>query len=281
MEPFIIFFLIALVVMMIVSKHVLIEKFQQESHIPKHIYCYWHDLEIPDFLQFCIYTWRYQNPDYAITILNSNDAKKMGIIAYKHADTATRISDFVRLQILEDNGGIWMDISTILNAPLDWVHNASPNCRVLGFYNNGMTIDQRYPVIESWFIAAPRQSQFIKFWNIEFNRLNKFETIQEYLTNVENLGIKHDIMFPEYLTIHVAAQVVMQLYLPNAKSCMSIAEEGPFKYLVMFDWDISKATDFFASGEYKSHPMLKLRGEERKHINELLPIIKSNYHLLP
>lgn len=264
-----------LILYIVVSKNLLVEQFES-THIPKQIYCYWHDETLPEFLQFCIDTWKLHNPDYSITLLSKTDAAKMGIMDYKHADTPTRISDFVRLQVLQENGGIWIDISTILNQPLSWVHK-SPDCDVVGFYINEMTIDPNYPVIESWFIAAPKGSKFIGLWNREFKRINQFDTIKAYLEEVDALGVQHNIRIPEYLAIHVAAQVTMQLYMPTAKLCLQMAEEGPFKYLVDHAWEIRNASDFFASGEYKSHPMLKLRSKERKHIDHIFPIIKSNY----
>lgn len=247
------------------------------AQIPKIIWCYWHEKELPPLLAFCVSTWHKWNPDHEVNILCNDDAKRFGILSYKHANNPTRISDFIRLHVLEQYGGIWVDISTVMNAPLSWVHEKhgqNPQTEIIGFYLGGWTSDNDSPFNEGWFIAAPKNSRFVRLWNNEFKRSNTFATMDDYIANVTTAGVKLEKHYHnDYYTMNISAQVVMQkLIQPDVLARimdMDKAEDGPYKYLADNDWDMSKSVEYFGSGKYKSEsPFVKLRSIERRQMQE-------------
>ena len=81
-------------------------------------------------------------------------------------------ADWIRLELLHRHGGIWLDASTVLTAPLDWVFDTqrATGSEWVGFQIAQSQRDPRYPVIENWFLAAPARSRFIADWREIFTR---------------------------------------------------------------------------------------------------------------
>lgn len=75
-------------------------------------------------------------------------------------------SDVIRMELLYKYDGIWMDASTILNRSLDELLAVNLRNRydMVAFYRDVSTIDKHYPIIETWFMAVPKNSDFIKRW---------------------------------------------------------------------------------------------------------------------
>lgn len=251
------------IIIVIINIIVLYKVYRSQYRIPKIIWTYW-DGDIPLIVQKCINTWKKHNPDHKIIILN-NDTIPSFIKEIKHAQNdPTRRSDYVRLYVLNQYGGIWMDSTIICNAPLPIDYNNEFE----GYYINAYTIPELKecsPVIESWFIACRRNNEFIKAWYEEFMRTSKYDTIDGYLESINNEGIQHNINIPEYLTIHISAQAVLQRETCNKyKLNLKKAEDTAFKYLVDNNWDSEKALDALSEDKYIDQPIIKLRGDERK-----------------
>lgn len=99
--------------------------------IPKIIhYCWFGYNEKPDLAEKCMNSWRRCCPDYQIIEWNESninisscpqyvqDAYSQGLYAF--------VSDYVRLQVVYDNGGVYLDTDVELTKPLDTFlqHNA-------------------------------------------------------------------------------------------------------------------------------------------------------------
>jgi hypothetical protein len=175
--------------------------------IPKIIWSYW-DGPKNEMVEKCISSWNKMCPDYKIVILNNENLQNYiqdDVLNLKFADSPARTSDFIRLAVLEKHGGIWIDATTILTQPLDWVHNGR---EFTGYYKEGNMTRKEYPCIESWFLACTPGSQFIALWKDEFFKINNYNSIKEYVdtagVDMQNIGER------EYLTIYVAVQKVLQ-----------------------------------------------------------------------
>lgn len=206
---------------------------QSSSRIPKCIYTYWHTTDMPKTVERCIQSWRRHAPDYTIHILHKNNLSEYNIdmTKWKHATTPQRLSDFIRLTLLSDHGGIWMDASTYLNASLDWVHGYQyhTQCECVGF-----ELPSKTPNVESWFLAATPQSRFINDWKNALNTLNDYPTIANYITHVEKTTDVSSIRNKEYLTVYVALQTILQKQIPHSYSLQLLNATGPcVNHLVM------------------------------------------------
>ena len=175
--------------------------------IPKIIWTYW-DGPNNELVEKCIASWKKTNPNYEIIILNNENLQNYiqdDVLSFKFADNPARTADFIRLAVLEKYGGIWIDATTILTQPLDWVHNGK---EFTGYYKEGNMTRPEYPIIENWFLAAAKDCRFISMWKDEFFKINNYNSIKHY---IETTGVDlQNILEREYLTMHVAAQKVLQ-----------------------------------------------------------------------
>jgi hypothetical protein len=72
----------------------------------------------------------------------------------------------------------------------------------------------------------------------------------------------------EYLSIHLAAQYVLQHErIDMSRLKLLPAEDGPYKYIVDSKWDTPAAIDQLS--DYTNQPIIKFRGPERNQIDKL------------
>jgi hypothetical protein len=246
--------------------------------IPKIIWTYWDDVEMSPVVKYCIDTWKIHNPTYKIVVLNKANLREfvsVDIDRLKHShDSPARYSDFVRLCVLADHGGIWMDASTLCNAPLDWANTlqTQKNVEFVGYHLADYTVDASSPVIESYFLACISKSWFMQAWKAEFLRSNLYATPKAYLESVDRLRVHYkSIADPEYLLIHVSAQVVLQSSILNKNNYVftTSAEKTPYAYLVDHKWDSTAAVDALCNNpKYRQYPIIKLRSHERRRLEQ-------------
>ncbi len=91
--------------------------------IPRVIWAYWKGAAPPLLIQRCFANWRRSSPGYEIRLLDDVSAREWlqeipSVL--DHVSPAKR-ADWIRLELLRLHGGIWVDASSILTAPLDWV----------------------------------------------------------------------------------------------------------------------------------------------------------------
>jgi hypothetical protein len=264
------------------------EENNDKNMIPKKIWTFWNG-EIPNVVNKCINTWKKYNPEYKITLLNKENLSQylpeLDISNMKNIDSDARLSDIIRLNILAKEGGIWSDASIICLQPFDWIndlHNKEDS-EFVGYYIDSFTIPQykdKSPVIESWFFACVPQSKFVCDWRDEFSKITKFNSINDYLNDLKSQSVNfQNIAMPNYLTIHISAQKVLQ---GNKKYKLSLvkAEDDAFKYLTQNGWDSKKAIKNLvdctnepiksnSSCSFLQGKIIKLRGDERKEIDSI------------
>ena len=104
-------------------KSISIERKYRHELIPRKIhYCWFGGNQIPEFLQNCIESWKEKCPDYEIIEWNENNYDINRHEYTKQAFMQKRwgfVSDIARLDILYDNGGIYLDTDVTLIQNLD------------------------------------------------------------------------------------------------------------------------------------------------------------------
>jgi len=261
--------------------------------IPKKVWTFWDKEELPDLVEKCIQTWKTYNPDYSIIVLNKSNLHEylpdVDFTKIKHViDSPARYSDMVRLYILSKYGGIWSDSSIICLKPYDsWIPHLQKenNCDFIGFYIDSFTLPEykkHSPIIESWFFGCSENNILIKDWLNEFLKISNYDTILQYIDSLKEDGVNiQNINIPEYLTIHVSLQKVLQKG-PNKPYNFGLlkAEDTAFKFLNQNNWETSKAIQdlLYCKNKKIEHkcnfynsPIIKLRGDERKKLE------KKNY----
>jgi len=238
---------------------------------PKIIYTFWDSDELPPIVKASIETWKKHCPEYEIRILNYENTKHIGI---KHRDSHARYADFVRLYCLEETGGVWIDASVFLQRPLDdWIESGYD---YTGYHAEFFSTDEKYPVIENWFMAAPKGSKFIADWKNEFFRANDFENMGDYVDDLVSRDInlhKIYIVNMHYFAQHVAAQYCVQKLGPYKLNLIK-ADDDALKYVMdsPLNWLWAPSTVNNLCENLKKYKgtsnMIKITGSQRKLIEE-------------
>ncbi len=249
----------------------------KESKIPNVIYTYWHDKCLPPFVKKCVNSWKRHNPSYKIVVLNKYNVSKyipFDIYKLKFADTQQRISDFIRLYLISEYGGFWLDSTIYLNKSLDWVHSyqVNENSEFIGFKINGcgdFTGELKKPIIESWFLTAIPKSNYMLDWKEAFYSINNYDTIDDYISFIESKTDLKGIGSPNYLSIHIASLYTLQNPKSDYKMSVLESEKGPYFYNHIIKWKLLYLIPILIYFKGTESPIVKYRGPERKAITYL------------
>jgi hypothetical protein len=267
------------------------------SKIPNIIWSFWDGPEKDDFLKKCEDSWKKYNPSYDIRILNKTTYKNYTNIVIediKHSSNSVqRYSDYIRLAILSKYGGIWIDASIICHRSFKWIHDIQNklNVEFIGYYLSDFTENnyfQTSPVIESWFFACIPNSLFVNDWKNEFFSTNNYNTINDYLKNIEEQKIStQKISLLNYLSIHVSCQKVLQTNKNNKYNIYVMSAcDGPFnagceENSLLHDAKtiIHNLTNNETYKKYHDYPFIKLTGDHKNAINSTTNIDNFFSHL--
>jgi hypothetical protein len=245
---------------------------------PKILWTYWDNPDtMPRSVTLCIESWKKFNPTYNVVVLTKHNFKQYITIPNEillepnFNDSPARFSDLLRLCLLAEHGGIWIDSSILLKEPLDTWLFPRP-AEFSGFYISSFTKEGLPPVIESWFLACNKNSEFMRRWRDEFLEMAKYPSVEKYVESRKDMGVDYEkINGPVYLAIHVAAQKVLQIdTYPQDTLILKKAEDGPLKYLAENGWEPEKALIAACTNKSYQGPIMKMRGCERKALEPRL-----------
>lgn len=186
------------------------------------------------------------------TCLNTPDARK-----------ATQ-SDFIRLLLLKQYGGIYFD-ATVVVSDFDWLLNQAQSNVFYAFYNRrNMTVGDDVPVVENSFLMAPPAHPLIGAWIDELMRLTTHCSAKKPL-NVKALTNTQRHMHPEYhFAYHALTNVFLAHPLPSFHDVVLLSSER-FRYL-FFHFNHARALIEPASRATVTPTFTKLCGWERTFV---------------
>lgn len=141
-------------------------------NIPKIIWMYWDGDVLPLILN-CIERVKKINPDFQVEVLNKSTlhtyVKDKDLLFYleNHIAKPQLLTDLLRLYLLKEYGGIWLDASIILNVKIEDMVQLNTQFDLQGFYfsKHFQKFGKNdFPLIENWFLAAPKNSALISQW---------------------------------------------------------------------------------------------------------------------
>ncbi|MBN3809598.1 FkbM family methyltransferase [Paraburkholderia sp. Ac-20347] len=132
--------------------------------VPKIIYSLWlQGLEdAPELVRLNFERWGRLNPHYRLEILDRAAVLRLLAGTQIKPDTLTHqaLSDVVRLRLLHETGGIWVDATVLPTQPLDdWLPAMMTES---GFFAFEKPAPDR--PISSWFLAATPANSMVKAW---------------------------------------------------------------------------------------------------------------------
>ena len=257
-----------------------IEGFSHGQHIPRIIWSYWNDQQIPPKVEkilkereILLSTWQHRIlNEESIYQYIPRDSFPEGYEKLSHQHKA----DWIRLYILKGHGGCWMDASIIVNSTDElerlYTESVETKSEFTGFYlSTHMMKSVKESYIENWFIMAPPSSPVIKLWyeeyteavNIGFMHYKKkvFSSI-----DVSNIYPKDDEY--TYLTQHAALQYVLQVRMADKPNILIFdAADTMFKPHVDCKWEEPCVISYIKNTPKEKQPSyIKLRSNERNHL---------------
>jgi len=116
----------------------------------------------PEVVQWCVASWKHYNPTWNIVLLDNTNLKDyvdLDKVQYSKDIDLCHLADIVRMILLRDYGGLWVDATTFCNKPLDdWL----PFYITEGFF----AFDKPYPhlMVSNWFLYAEKNHPLLSQW---------------------------------------------------------------------------------------------------------------------
>lgn len=248
-----------------------------EVVIPKKIWIFWYDLEIPELVEYCIKNIRNLHPEYQVNVLNKetvSDYLNLNVISLIDKMPIANISDLIRLKLLQKYGGIWMDASIILEQNIEDFFLIENNIfEIIGFYNAYQSRGSKLPVLESWFLAAPPNSKFINKWLSYFEQISElgskglFETFkkrQDFDELCKGLGN------PLYLIVYIAAKLAYKDMNGECSMLFYCCDDSAFSVQIYSQWRTRRCTsNLYIQNKFLFSPIYKLTSGDRKYYSFL------------
>lgn len=242
--------------------------------IPKKIWIYWQGQDCL-LVQKCVEKIRSLNPEFELYFLNQETIKQYSKIDYDHFPNISPQlkSDLIRLDLINQYGGYWIDASILSFDNLNWIQTLvlKNQTESFAYYRNKNTTNLQYPVIENWFLASQPQTSFFLAWQQEVHKIIQ-QTAKVYLKNIRDHypaseQYFQNINMPEYLCPYVAAQLVMRTHLPSIT--LINCDKNAFFLQTQNRWNKYKVLDALAIQHKPEHmpKLIKLVGKERRLIN--------------
>lgn len=247
--------------------------------VPPILWSYWDGDAPPLVVQRCFAQWRRLHPHFTIHILDARSVLQYlpQIPRVLEGASAAKRADWVRLELLQRHGGIWLDASTILTQPLDWVlaEQARTGADFVGYYLERFTTVPLRPVVENWFMAAPPASPFIVDLQREFSDEVITRTGEAYIDHLRAQGLYEQVVQriepAAYLSMHLALQTLL-LRQGRYRLCLDKAEAGPFYYHQLGRWSRTalKLRLLFSRVRGAMPAVVKLRAPDRRRLDHYL-----------
>jgi len=193
--------------------------------IPKKIhYCWFGDGEKPELVQKCIASWKRYCPDCEILEWNTSnyDVKKnMYMNEAFQAGRWSFVSDYARLDILYEYGGVYLDTDVELIRPIDELLNGT------GFIGFEIPVDAGYTVNTGQGFGAKPHDEVIGAM------LNAYDSLHFILED----GTQNLQPCPYYNT---KALVAMGLQLNNSMQQIADITVYPTEYFCPVNWKSKK-----------------------------------------
>lgn len=298
-HPIVFVVLFVIFVLSCLSRRFSRESFVEHAMIlPKRIWTFWDNIgTMPVLVKDCVSSWsRYTDAEITLVTIDTLKNYVQDIPENFEQLMPQLKADWIRCALLKKYGGVWMDASMILTAPLsDWLFvPEKKELEYVGFYIDASSKPESkakgFPIVENWFMSCPAPEHrmtpsYVDKLFEEFDyRIRKFgNECRGYLDELDQKYPSHDLVQnmiePCYLSMHVATQVVLQHVQKSIGKRWALklwqADAGPFLIHFHNKWNLEKVVHDIFVHDYDSLPyalpnMIKIRNVERIEIEKFL-----------
>ena len=245
--------------------------------IPKIIWAFWDSKEMPELVKICINNWKELHPDFEINILNNETIHTFLPNFPKLKDfNPVFKSDLLRLSLLKEYGGIYLDASVFLNQRLDqyisfYIEN---NLDLLVFSSEGHPNDKKYPITENWFIISEKNNLFIEKWLFYVTEVFLSNDFESYFKKNETRKMAYNSVNEtkrDYFFSYMASQLVMREITNTTIGFLDSTKNG-FFYNYYFKFNYEKIAKFLLlQTKFSRFPsIIKLIAKNRTPIEEMI-----------
>lgn len=177
----------------------------------KAIWAYWHQGEdkAPFLVKHCLNSWRRLNPDWKLTVLDSESVSRgLDVTAFRaRADIGLQaFSDILRVTLLSQEGGVWVDATLYCVRPLDDWLTARVTDNFFAFASK-----RTDRLMTTWFLYGTSSSSTLQawkneiydYWNTHHFRPEGYFT-RQVLRHLKSLRKRHlisnDFWFSRFVT---------------------------------------------------------------------------------
>ena len=265
-------------------------EYDDEYILPKRIYCYWDDLDGNDLIKCFSRNWNKKfSKEWQIIIISKDTLKdyvdKDFLDKYKNLP-AFRFSDFLRLELLINKGGVWMDLSTIIidGTFIDKFHNEMIRekyeaCIYELKHNSNKQKFKYYPYLENWFIMAPKNSRYLRDLYKEFAKAEHVGFLHYKKSILVPTGLNFDKIFnkDENNTYLMQHGIINYLLFKERKYHLNVknASDGFLKILIENNFDNKKTADYILNSNLNGHYAIKLVKADRNNIRNVTKFIEK------
>ena len=231
------------------------------NQIPKIIWSYWDNPDVPDFVAKCRKNWAKFAPNYEIRYLNKNNIEDYITNMPENWKSlpAYRQADILRLKLLEKYGGIWMDASILLMENPDKFVGDD----ITLFVSPVTTKDN--PVYDNWFIASKPNNEVIKKWIVELEKAVKNPEVYIESSSKYNKKLVED---PNYLLSHLAIRNIYDNHKDIFKNGKYIeSNTTAFYEHSKYGWEDVPLNAFKNFSIHPERLMIKITRFDRNNIN--------------
>jgi mannosyltransferase OCH1-like enzyme len=276
--------LIVLTIVVLLIVNVLLQQTRKPYELPKIVWTHWDSEHPPETVMKTIDRMRKMMPDWQVNFITTerylSSINQEEIPPNFNTLRVEHQADWIRLKLLKDYGGCWIDSGIILNQSINNLYRdcVSSKADLLVFKILGTQTNPRYPIAENWLIMAPPHSPIITVWLEEYERAIQIgfkrykDKMKEEGVDLQNLMKKREDV---YLTQHGCFQKVIQQRMPpGATIVYHTAEDTMFKiHARICKWDKPCIWKTLKDVEYcRTIPYIKLRGGDRKNV-DILPLL--------
>ena len=255
------------------SERLIVKNHGVGGKIPKIIWMYWDSASPPPLVIKAKEKICDLNKDHVVNLLSKESLGDFLPDLIDEISNSTlcpaNLSDYIRLSLLSRYGGIWVDASTLCYKSFSWVHESS-EYDLHAYFRDVSTLDKSFPIIESWFLAAPKGNHLISLW-LDIFRPAVNMGGKEYFLSLSGRSdydvIKQNITSPEYLIVYLAQQIALREC--NFSLNLKRSEDSAFYFQRIYGWDvIMSAIMLMIIEKPKLDPeLIKLTSMERRFIS--------------
>ncbi|EHU2376133.1 TPA: glycosyltransferase family 32 protein [Acinetobacter baumannii] len=247
----------------------------KEKKIPKIIWMYWHSKNVPSYILAMINKIKVLNKSHEVFLLHQDTLGSYlpDFIVSEDLPFAIQ-ADLIRLALLKEYGGIYIDVSTIVYESFDWVHNKA-EYDLIAYYRYKETLDNPIPLIENWFLCAPKGSKLIQEWLDILEPINKLGIYKFYLRNKSRVDYSlliENINNPIYFAAYISERIALKNLAYKVNLFLKRSDVNAWLYQDNVNWKVLSLADTFMNKNKpkKLPPLIKLSSNDRLLIDEFM-----------